>query len=318
MARRAAFLSFLAGLLVFLSVAYAMPPIDDFDPGNPFWNGLSRLCEILDAKPIDDLRILGAADPGISVLAVVGPSKGFDGYEVEAIWRFVSSGGMLLVLDDFGYANTLLEGLNLRFRFNGSLLLDPLFMERCRIAPKIIDVGMEGFEPVEGVRLNYATIIDGDSFDILAYSSSFSFLDLDYDLSWDRGEPLGPFPVAVSARMGSGSVVAVSDSSIFINSMLSYDGNYRLLDRLLSGRIVYLDLSHRTPSIHANLKYSLSIILSFLSIPESRYLALTILVYALFKVRIGFARVRSEVEELLNRHPGWDRSILERVRGDLG
>lgn len=295
-----------------------MPPIDDLDPGNPFWNGLSRFYEILDARAIDDLRILGIADPGISTLVVVGPSRGFDGYEVEAVRRFVSSGGMLLVLDDFGYANTLLEGLNLRFRFNGSLLLDPLFMERCRIAPKIRDVRLEGFESTEGVRLNYATVIDGDGFDILAYSSSFSFLDLDYDLSWSSGEPLGPFPVAVSVRMGSGLIVAVSDSSIFINSMLGYDGNSRLLYRLLSGRMVYIDLSHRVPSIHANLKYSLKIILGFLSIPESRYLVLAILVYAIFKVRIRFVRVRSRVEESLNRHPSWDRSIIERIREDLG
>lgn len=319
LAKGIAILGVLAGFIVFLSIAYLMPPIDDFDPRNPFWNGLSRLYERFNATVVDDLRFLGMVDPAGSILVVAGPSRSFDRWEVEAVGRFVSSGGILLVMDDFGYANTLLEGLDLGFRFNGSLLVDPLFMERGRIAPRIIDVRLDGFDNVvEGVRFNYATIIEGVGFDVIAYSSSFSFLDLDYDLSWSRGEPTGPFPVAVSCRIGLGMVLAISDSSVFINSMLDYDGNLRLLDRLLSGRIVYLDVSHTAPSIHSILKVSLGSILYVLSIPESRYTIIALSIYAIFKIRIVSRRVKDEVEELLNRHPGWDRVIIEKVRRDMG
>jgi hypothetical protein len=317
--KRPVALGLTSAIVVLVLTIHYMPPIDDFNPANPFWNGLSRASEALGLSPLEDLRRLGvytgSGKAREHVLLILGPSIPFTYEEAEAIRRFLVEGGLLILADDFGTGNELLEMLGLDIRLDGSLLLDPHFKLKSRQLPKIIRIA--GLEAV-GPTFNYATIVTGHGFKTLASSSSFSFLDLNGNMEWDEGEPRGPFSVAAETNFGGGRVIVVSDSSFMINSMFESEGNAELAARILDGRRPLLDISHWRVGTLSRAKEALAAVFHLASIPEVKYSMVLVTTAVVLRIRYKQVRVkRSGVEDILKRHPDWDRKILEMLEEDL-
>ena len=301
------------GLGLALTVAYLYPPVRDFDPFNPFWNGLSGFYDRYKPKLISSLiKGLSLGDPRSYALLIIGPEEGFSEAEAKAVAGFLKAGGLLVLADDFGTGNQLLRKLGLNVRLAGYLLIDPLFKYKSGPLPKAYWRG-------RGLILDYATAILGKGFKVLASTSDFSFLDLNSDFEFERGEPKGPFPVAVEANYGEGEVVVISDPSLFINSAIGLGSNRAFVSSIISGRKVLLDVSHWHVSKLALFKAFVNSLPRYLGVPEVRYSVLAsalALIYYL-KVRLTKPRAPREVEEVLKRHPGWDRKALEEVWRDV-
>lgn len=317
--RKAVALGLLSALVAAVATIHLLPPIDDFSPENPFWNGLSAASERFQLVPVEDLRAaVNVSDARSSALLIVGASKPFAPEEVEAVRAFLSRGGLVVLADDFGTGNELLEGLGVAARLNGSMLVDPLFKERTGRFPKVPYV-KGGVLSGEGeLVLNYATVIVGSGFKPLAMSSFFSFLDLDGDSAWDEGEPRGPFVVAAEVPYGHGKLVVVSDPSFLINSMLDSGANAEFAEYLLDGREALLDVSHWTPSPFSVIKAAVTRALSVFSIPEVRYSLAALVVMLLSRLELKPAKAAPKrAEEVLKRHPDWDKDVLAKLEEDL-
>ncbi len=319
--RSSVLLGILVATLTVLASIYYSPPTDDFEPGNPFWNGLSTASEDLNLTELGDLASLRYYDPRTSALLIVGPSEPFSQEEVGAIADFLSGGGLVIVADEFGTANELLDTLGVGVRLNGSLLLDPLFRERSARLPKIFDAAGLQANGSQAVAMNFATVIEGSAGDVLARSSAFSFLDLDADGEWDEGEPRGPFVVAAETRYGGGRIVLISDSSVLINAMVRLGGNLEFVRGLSENRTILLDTSHWTPSRFTRARALLIQASQYLLAPEFRYSVLMLTLAYLSRARLPTlyrsVEARESVEEALKAHPEWDRDVLERLAKDL-
>ena len=190
--------------------------MEDFDPGNPGWNGLSRLSSELHLQRLPNLidRDLLLRNPSNATLLILGPDWEFTESEAMLIREFLESGGVAILADDFEYGNSLLQLLHVDAYFNNSLLVDPLFMEIRARLPRIRSFSNTlNSLGISGITLNYATIIEGCKRP-LALSSYYSFLDLNLDNKWDEGEPKGPFTVACEVEMGRGRLFLISDPSM--------------------------------------------------------------------------------------------------------
>ena len=307
--------SIIIALIAGISIVYAMPPSDDFNPENTYWNGMSTAKTELNLQPLN----IGVErlDPSSSTLLIIGPSKPITDGEVESIKSYVSRGGLLILADDFGTGNSLLERLDVKFRLHGSLLVDPLFKERGKALPKIVKLEKTPTH-VKELVLNYATIIEGSGFRVLASSSSFSYLDLNLNFKHDADEPKGPFPVIVEASYGKGKIIVISDSSFLINSMVKLGDNLEFVRAIAGDRRMLLDISHWKPSLHAEAKTTLLYFFSLLNIPEVKYSAIMLALIFISMVKIKPAKTFiSEVEEVLKRHPTWNKKLLERLNKEL-
>ena len=242
-------------------------------------------------------------------LLIIGPERNFTEYEALILKRFLEVGGRIILADDFGSGNELLELLGVYARLNGSLLVDPLFKERNMKFPRIRDVKVSG---VDEIVFNYATIIEGCQ-DPLALSSSYSFLDLNLNGEWDEGEPKGPFTVACKLNVGEGSLIIISDSSVWINSMFEMKDNRMLLEKLIGNRTMMMDYSHRVPSRLTSAKSMIESLTKMLATPEARYAILVGVILVITRYRKGIRAVESEVEKILMRNPTWDRELLLRL-----
>ena len=226
------------------------PPSSVF---NRDWCGTSRMKEILENNGytvkciFSTPEILRMTEPP-DVLVIIRPTCGYDEREVAAILEFVRNGGGLLIADDFGLSYNIVKAFGVEFLYAEKKVrvleyknyykqpsLPMVTVNLGRIASDL-NIGNKNLTIV----LNDANAlkISGTSAIILGTTSNESFLDVDGDEYLDDNEKMGPLPVVIAARYGNGSVVIISDSSIFWNDMIDVKDNSEFLKvviRWLSG-----------------------------------------------------------------------------------
>jgi hypothetical protein len=215
-------------LLVVSFVLWIYPSTTDFANSNTRWNGMSDASREFHIRPLTDVGGLPSDSRGTVVVVI--PSRPPQPKHLQAIRRFVEGGGVLILLDNFGSGNDALMVLGSAIRFSGRLLADPLFNLKNSRLPRIRDFAPSPLTVgVQELIFNHATVLTSiTATQAAATSSPVSYLALNPTGQRDEGTPRGPFPVLALEPHKEGYVVAVSDSSILINSMLPQADNRRL------------------------------------------------------------------------------------------
>jgi hypothetical protein len=306
-----------ASIVALVGLTWVYPSVDDLFVGNPFWNGLSEMYVAVQPVRVGNLTELSGVvvDDSNSTLLFLGPSRGFESSEVGIVRSYLAGGGTVVLADDFGTGNELLEGLGLNVRFSGQLMQDPLFKDRAALMPVLFNftVPIRAMN-VSSIELNYPTVLTGTGgVKVLAWSTYFSYLSDDVSAP-KLTSTYGPFPIIASVKVGAGTLILISDSSVFINGMYGLGDNAALLNGLVRG-IVVIDESHSIPSTLTIIQGMLATVYAFLSQTEIKYGLVALCVVAGFKVKWDEPPVvrEDEVEATLRRHPEWDRALVEEV-----
>ncbi len=215
-------------LFVVALVLWIYPSTTDFANSNIHWNGLSDASREFHIRPLTEVGGVPSESRGTVVLVI--PTHPPQAMHLQAIRRFVEGGGVLILLDNFGSGNDILMALGSVIRFSGRPLADPLFNLKNSRLPRILDFAPSPLTVgVEELVFNHATVLTGiTTRQAAATSSAVSYLALSPTGQRAEGASRGPFPVMALEPHKEGYVVAVSDSSILINSMLSQADNRRL------------------------------------------------------------------------------------------
>ena len=307
-------LSLTLSVIFCLALLALYPEGADFRLGNPFWNGMSEVGEILKPKLLNSYAELPSVGRNVTLL-LIGPDRNFTIEEAEAIARFIHSGGQVILADEIGFGNSLLERLNLSVRIGGGLVLDPLFKERNAKLPKARYVS-DSY--IADIVLNHASVIQGCNRPILQ-TSSFSYLDVNMNNEWDPQEEKGPFTVGCALKMGDGELIVFSDSSLFINSMINLGSNKELLLKIVGNRMVLVDSTHWSQTTFTIAKGAVMHFISILNTLEARYvliLSALIIIIRLTPMRRKAVR-RITVEDVLRLNPSWNKDILERLAREI-
>jgi hypothetical protein len=222
--------------VLMLAAAYYWPIQDPHYSLNTDWNGSSRIAAstpnvtIVSAYVTTELK-------GPALLAIVGPAVEFSRQDARQIQSFMDSNGTVLLADDFGTGNSLLQLLNVSVRISGEPIADLAYYSKGPGFPLITD-----FSPspltinVTVLVLNHPSYLETGNTSaatMLAYSSPFSFIDASGTGIPASNETIEPYPVIAQVRIGRGSLIIVSDADLFTNEMLDVDGNMRLFDNAL-------------------------------------------------------------------------------------
>ena len=240
----------------------------DFSIFNSGWNGTSALAVSTyragKFSPSFELRSTGGdidlvrsgfddieLNPASDALVIIGPTKAFSAGDGASIGEFVRGGGRLLIADDFGSSNELLEAMGANSRFSGRLVID-LSFDKSPEFPICFDIVPDTLTAnVSALQLNYASsLVLGQSSEPLAYTSVASWLDADGDRQQEHGEPKGPFVILARELLGSGEIILLSDPSVLTNGMREHLDNEMLSSNLVTvltegGLGLYFDESHR-------------------------------------------------------------------------
>lgn len=211
-----------------------------FDAFNPDWDGTSELQSVVEAdgsEPIIVQNTTRYEEYGADTTAfVLAPDEAYTEADIERIRAFLDRGGTLVVADRDGpHGAALLAELGANARPAGPLLRDERHYHRDPALPIATNVSNHTLvDGVDTLTLNYGTAIEANGATVLVSSSSYAYLDRDGSGSLSDNETLASHPVATVEPIGNGSVVAVSDPSIFINVMQERDGNRAFISALVS------------------------------------------------------------------------------------
>ena len=261
--RKYLFLISLAIAAILVIAIWLYPSSNDFSAENPLWNGAA---EFTDSFVTSSLRSYAdlSENPDDTILVVI-PYAEFTDADLELLNSYISDGGTLVLADDYGYGNTVLEYLQINASFNGEALLDPVFNYKSSFFPRITDFSSSTLtDNLDSIILNHATSMTvGDGVETIARSSATSFIDINDNGLYDQGELTGPLTVAAQANFGDGLVIMLSDPSIIINCMQDMDDNLTFITNIMqikgADSDIMLDESH-LPS--ANLDEAKSILTS--------------------------------------------------------
>lgn len=223
-----------------------------FGPYNLGWDGTSDFRDIAesndlnvtivrDATSFEDVRGDG------NVAVILAPDSPYSVRESTHLREFVESGGRLVIAGEIDSRSIgLLEDIGVASRFDGRMLRD----ERNHFKGPALPVANPITEHrlsrnIESITLNHGTALDPGNSTVLFATSEYAYLDTDGDGVLDDTEQVDSYPVVTIQSIGEGEVIAVADSSMFINTMLERDGNRLFAGGLLSERdSMYLDISH--------------------------------------------------------------------------
>jgi len=319
------FLSLLIVAFSTTSFLAAVPSVDDFSLDNPFWNGLSTLHQRYGFEYISISNLMSAPPDAI---VFIYPSKPISEGQAQTLKAFLEEGGTLIILDEYGYFNTFLNSLGFGANISSYLLRDPLYKWKSSELPySWVDFGGKSFK----ICLNYASALDPGNGKTLGFSSYFSFLDENFNGVHDAGEPSGRICVAASYRLGRGSVMVFSDSSIFLNNMLSLGENSLLIEALTSGHTPYLLEDTLTFGAYTTLREkAVSSYLTFYNImfySSASYPLISLTAVLVFYVaRALYFRlqkplraptIKDKLYNTLRLHPRWDRRVLEDMLSEV-
>jgi hypothetical protein len=250
-------------------------------------NGCSRFREVLESSTvqiqgvnrqlavmplISSLSVVDGINTN-SVLCVLGPSSPFSIIETSSLIDFFDRGCCMVIADDFGSGNQILDYLALMvpgfptqfilvskvsaIRFDNRLLLDSSSNDGGKpLLPTITSFtgfGSTIFRNTRRVIMNYATGITGSAqnFTPLAVSSTNSWLTSDWNNpAYDPnrqdaygGDKSGPFTLVGMMGIGRGILVLISDPSIFINDMIIRGDNALFAQELFTFLAQYSNTS---------------------------------------------------------------------------
>jgi len=211
------------------------------------------------------------------VLVVAQPSISFSGPDAAAVKSFLLGGGMVLVADKSGVANTLLSQLGSAITIeNEYSISDPTYNWKAPSVPTAVVLpGMQSefrfLDNVTGIALNLPSplALSGSAASVLAETSQFSFTGSNQGSNSTRG----PFAVLAAQSFGKGELVVVGDSQFLLNSEWTIANDKVLIGNLFSKGNVYFDASHWGVNSIAQLKAAFSQYFPTLSASPMRYIA---------------------------------------------
>lgn len=223
-------------------------------PYNYDWDGGSELRTHLGAgeTSVDIARSMSAYeqdDPDGTVAVVLEPAEAYSRAEQARLSLFVSQGGTLLIASDSTETNALLANLGVTTRIDGQQVRDEENNYLDPALPRADDVADHRWvADVDALTLNNGTVLDPGDGTTLVNTSVLAYVDENRNGTLDDTETLGSRPVAVVESIDAGTVVVVSDESIFTNAMLDEDGNRQFVRNVGADHDrAIVDYSHSEP-----------------------------------------------------------------------
>jgi hypothetical protein len=331
----------LLGTVLIVWFEAATPIEDDFRIENPYANGTSNL-RALNVQPLNaSLQALVSVrtETATSILAFLAPQTSFTPEEASAVQTFLTTGGTVLVADNFGTGNSLLADLNVPVRFGNVTIADSLFYEASPNLPTVYDLSPQLTSlGVNELALNRAVPlqIQSASVSIQASTSPFSFEDLNGNGQRASEALQGPFPILAEVRVGQGLLFIFSSPGTFSNGMLNTEDDSKLLTSIAGGRRILLDQAHLGTSFFSQVRILLQrFIISVAAGTLDELTKLTVICIAAVgivawwqapKIEQGLLRhvpqptadvERKTIDEILKTHPGWSRGRLEYVEREI-
>ena len=192
---------------------------EEFSRYNVGWTGTSAFFGSLDRHTTvmvtSPWQLAGYRN---ATLLVIAPDNVFTEAEGARYRDFVARGNTIILADDFGTGNSLLQAMGSSIVIDrGNLSSADRAWDHAYMVV-VSPVGDNGFVPPgSSLVLDQAAALEGG--EPLLRTSVYSWVDTVPDRTPGNDEVLGRYTVMARERIGAGTLYVISDPSIFINGM---------------------------------------------------------------------------------------------------
>lgn len=226
----------------------------DYSLFNSGWDGSSEIRDLaidMNKEPavVFETARYDAFDAETTTVIILSPETRYSQAEEDHIQSFLQRGGTLIIADDFrGHGNQLLAGINATARIDGRLLRDQYSNSKSPAFPKATNVSDDPLtEEVTALSLNHPSVVTPANASVLIRSSNYTYLDGNLNEQLDANESVRSYPIVTEESVANGTVVTVSDPSIFINVMSEDPGNTVFIRNIITqDATIALDYSHNS------------------------------------------------------------------------
>lgn len=227
----------LCAVLVIAIVAAGISTAAPFAAYNNDWTGTT---DLRNAALADDNTTVVVDSPATNAPAPTATTTALvlgvpdNTTAVEATSENVLAGGGTVVITDEvpETTNSLLETLGATAAVERGPIRDPRSYYRQPVLPIVTTTNATDELAGTEVTLNHAGVLTPGEATVLATTSQFAYVDENQNERFDAAESLGARPVMTRESVGNGTVIVISDSSVFINAMYAREGNRALADWL--------------------------------------------------------------------------------------
>lgn len=218
---------------------------EEFSRYNHGWNGTSDFfSELNPHQSADIMQISDLAGAENATLLLIAPSGMYPNTDIEEFRAFTEAGNTLVIADETGTANPVLQGIGSEITIQPGMIGS---IDRTYNDSYVIVTSPTSDHPLvanlSSLVLNQGVWLTGG--ESLVQTSMMSWIDADLDRRISGDESFGKRVVLARERIGDGEVIVISDSAIFINSMLKVGdewGNRDFISRLIRYRpVLYLE-----------------------------------------------------------------------------
>ncbi|MBA2853124.1 hypothetical protein HNP89_001081 [Methanococcus maripaludis] len=257
--------------VIFISLPAGVPMIKSFSEYSSFntdWNGCSKFTKMLYDSEIIVTPIYSPYEDynfdKNGVLFIIGPEIGFSNSEIQKIGNFVKCGNTLIIADDFGTSNQILEQLNLTDKFTKKRLKDIFYTSNENLIEYKVSEEYGGGYIVTNIPTY--TLKTG-----FVAASNFS----DVKLKTQNPALISKVPYE------NGNIILIGDPDIFTNGLYNYNKNFlkEFIQKLNSNHI-YIDEIH-----HKDFGYEISVFYVHKSVPKELILIVLLLIVCSFHVQ---------------------------------
>lgn len=335
-------LTAVALMLIFSLSAPMMTTSADFSIYNTGWNGCSRLAvrtyqtgDLTPSFRLDDDQDLDVAQrnildydvvPNSTSILFLGPDLDFTSEEIDHMDDFLRRGGKVVLADDLGTGNQLLDGLNTSSRFSGNTVFDVSFEKRPDFSVVYDFRDHELTQDLSFAMLNRPTyLIPDDRAMTLMNTSEGAWVEEGEDT-----KRIGKSPVMSIEDYGDGELILISDPSIMINSMIDKLDNGVIVSNLLNyisedRTDIIIDESHRDMSLVfrvvftgryperwiATLGISGAILATAAAVVPDFKDKTSLIIGKLLSYLVKEDEDEDVLSKVLNKHSGWDKHKVE-------
>lgn len=211
-----------------ISVLVNMPSTSPYSPFNTGSNGYSKFLSITSSR-INFVKDLKGLDQRILVIIPLKSDPGITIYQL--IEDLLKQGAVVVVLDEEGYSNNLLEYLKIKARVERIKILDEVSKIRSREYP-LVELSLDGnLLRIATYRPSYIVADEGNMISV-AKTSKYAYADLDNNGYYTVGELMGEYVVACSWNIEKGVLWLIADLDIFTNDLIGIGDNLEFLSKL--------------------------------------------------------------------------------------
>jgi hypothetical protein len=226
----------------------------DYSLFNSGWDGSSEIRDLaidMNKQPavvIDPARY-DTLEAETTTAIILSPETRYSQADENYLRSFLQQGGTVVIADDFrGHSNQLLAGINATARIDGRLLRDQYSNTESPAFPKATNVSDDPLtEEVTALSLNHPSVVNPANASVLVRSSNYTYLDENFNERLDENESVRSYPIVTEESVANGTVVTVSDPSMFINAMSEDSGNTVFIQNIITqDATIALDYSHNS------------------------------------------------------------------------